>query len=77
VFIGRAVRDKDLSGHPGTLEAFLAPLHEFAHGDFLVHRRNNDAQFHIVGRRAVRQNVLDSSSVVLGGSPQYAHHSGM
>ena len=66
--IGRAVHDEDLSGHPGTLEAFLTPLHEFAYGDFLVHRRDNDAHFHIVKRRVARQDVLDNSGVVLGGS---------
>ena len=72
--VSRAVDDEDLRGHAGALDAFLAPFHEFPHGDFLVHRRDDDAQFHIVRRRVLRQNVLDSCSVVLGGSLQYVHH---
>jgi hypothetical protein len=57
-----------LRGHTGALDTFLAPFHEFAHGDFLVHRRDNNAQFHIIERCVVRQKVLDSSGVVLRGS---------
>ena len=41
--IGRAVNNENLTDNAGVLQAFLAPLDEFTHRDFLIQSRDDDA----------------------------------
>jgi len=49
--IGRTVDNENLPDHSSALEAFLAPVHEFAHSDFLIRSGDNDTQFYVVETR--------------------------
>jgi hypothetical protein len=60
--IGRTVHNEDLPGHAGAFKTFLAPLDKFAHSDFFIHSRDDDAQLYVSERHALRFKMFNAAT---------------